>query len=62
MCMWRSCRISCCLSDDWGAARRGSETVTHEAMVRLYRIPSSRMSDYVRFDPTNAIKFTIYRE
>lgn len=31
-------------------------------MVRLYRIPSSRMSDYVRSDPTNAIKLTLYCE
>jgi len=30
-------------------------------VARLYRIPDERISDFVEFDPANAIKFTIYR-
>jgi hypothetical protein len=35
--------------------------LTRERMVRLYRIPESRITDFVEFDPANAIKFTILR-
>jgi hypothetical protein len=31
-------------------------------VARLYGISDSRISDFVEFDPGNAIKFTIYRE
>jgi hypothetical protein len=41
---------------------RRSRALTREAVARLYRIPDSRISDFVEFDPGNAIKFTIYRE
>ena len=35
--------------------------ITRATMARLYRIPESRISDFVTFDVANAIKFTIYR-
>ena len=35
--------------------------ITRETMARLYAIPPERISDFVEFDPGNAIKFTIYR-
>lgn len=38
-----------------------SRAITKESVARLYRIPESRISDFVTFDPANAIKFTIYR-
>jgi hypothetical protein len=38
-----------------------SNALTQERIARLFGIPLSRMSDYVTFDPANAIKFTIYR-
>ena len=38
-----------------------SGAITRESMARLYRIPESRISDFVTFDVANAIKFTIYR-
>lgn len=38
-----------------------SRAITRESMARLFRIPPSRISDFVEFDPANAIKFTIYR-
>jgi hypothetical protein len=41
---------------------RRSRALTREAVARLYRIPDSRISDFVEFDPGNAVKFTIYRE
>ena len=30
-------------------------------VARFYRIPPERISDFVEFDPANAIKFTIFR-
>jgi len=38
-----------------------TRVITRESMARLYGIPESRISDFVEFDPANAIKFTIYR-
>ena len=38
-----------------------SRALTRETVQSLYRIPASRISDFVEFDPANAIKFTIYR-
>jgi hypothetical protein len=39
-----------------------SGALTPESVARLYRIPPERISDFVRFDLGNAIKFTFYRE
>lgn len=38
-----------------------SRVLTRETMAALFRIPDSRISDFVEFDPGYAIKFTIYR-
>lgn len=38
-----------------------ARVLTRETVCRLYRIPPERISDFVEFDPGNAIKFTIYR-
>src|SRR3954470_13295862 len=38
-----------------------SKTITKESIAQLFRIPESRISDFVTFDPANAIKFTLYR-
>jgi hypothetical protein len=38
-----------------------SGAITRERMAALYRIPLDRISDFVEYDPGNAIKFTIYR-
>jgi len=35
--------------------------LTRESVAALYRIPLSRIADFVHFDPACAIKFTIYR-
>lgn len=43
-------------------AVRRSGALTREAVLRLYNLPASRLSDFVEFDPGNAVKFTIYRE
>ena len=39
-----------------------SRALTRETVALLYGIPDSRISDFVEFEPGNAIKFTIYRE
>ena len=39
-----------------------ARVLTRESVCALYRIPASRICDFVEFDPGNAIKFTIYRE
>jgi hypothetical protein len=41
---------------------RRSRALTRDTVARLYRIPDERISDFVEFDPGNAIKFTIYRD
>ena len=38
-----------------------SNVITKESMAKLYNMPLSRISDFVTFDPANAIKFTVYR-
>jgi hypothetical protein len=38
-----------------------SRVLTRATVAALYRIPDQRISDFVEFDPGNAIKFTIYR-
>jgi hypothetical protein len=38
-----------------------ARVLTRETVARLYGIPDSRISDFVEFDPANAIKFTIHR-
>jgi len=35
--------------------------LTPESIARLYGIAPERISDFVRFDLANAIKFTLYR-
>jgi hypothetical protein len=41
---------------------RRSRALTRDTVAQLYRIPDSRIAEFVEFDPANAIKFTIYRE
>ena len=38
-----------------------SEAITEANVAKLFRIPDSRISDFVTFDVANAIKFTLYR-
>jgi len=38
-----------------------SQVLTRASVAALYNIPESRISDFVEFDPGNAIKFTLYR-
>jgi uncharacterized protein DUF4387 len=38
-----------------------SGVLTRETVCKLYGIPPARVSDFVEFDPGNAIKFTLYR-
>ena len=38
-----------------------SKAITKESVAKLFRIPLSRISDFVTFGPANAIKFTLYR-
>src|SRR6185437_10973567 len=40
---------------------RRSGVLVRSSVAALYGIPESRISDFVEFDPANAIKFTIYR-
>jgi hypothetical protein len=39
-----------------------SGSLTRESVARLFRLPATRISDFVAFEPANAIKFTIYRD
>ena len=39
-----------------------TKVLARASVCALYRIPESRIADFVEFDPGNAIKFTIYRE
>jgi hypothetical protein len=41
------------------AVRSGA--ITRDSIAKLYKIPDSRISDFVTFEVGNAIKFTIYR-
>ena len=38
-----------------------AQIITKETVAALFRIPTSRISDFVTFDLARAIKFTIYR-
>ena len=38
-----------------------AQVITRETVAKLFRIPLSRISDFVTFDAANAIKFTLYR-
>src|SRR5690349_6873041 len=38
-----------------------SGVITKASVARLYGIPEARISDFVAFDPSCAIKFTVYR-
>ena len=38
-----------------------ARVLTRENIAALYGIPAERISDFVEFDPANAIKFTLYR-
>ena len=38
-----------------------ARALTRETVAKLYGIAPERISDFVEFDPANAIKFTIYR-
>jgi hypothetical protein len=38
-----------------------SRAITRDSVALLYKIPPERISDFVEFDPANAIKFSIYR-
>jgi hypothetical protein len=38
-----------------------SGVITRDSIAKLYKIPDSRISDFVTFEVGNAIKFTIYR-
>ena len=38
-----------------------ARVLSRETVARLFGIPLERISDFVEFDPGNAIKFTIYR-
>lgn len=40
---------------------RDSGALTRETVASLYRIPPERITDFVSYDPANAIKFTILR-
>ena len=42
-------------------AVRRSGALSREAVLALYGIPEARLTDFVEFDPANAIKFTIAR-
>jgi hypothetical protein len=39
-----------------------SRAITKSSIAGLFSIPEERISDFVEFDPANAIKFTIYRQ
>ncbi len=41
---------------------KNSGVLTRESVANLFKISPERISDFVAFDPANAIKFTIYRE
>jgi hypothetical protein len=42
-------------------AVRRSGALSREAVLALYGIPETRLTDFVEFDPAHAIKFTIAR-
>jgi hypothetical protein len=40
---------------------RAAGVLTRTGVARLYGIPEERITDFVHYDPANAIKFTILR-
>jgi len=40
---------------------RDSKVITKESVANLYNIKENRITDFVLYDPANAIKFTINR-
>jgi len=38
------------------------KALTREKISKLFSVPEERISDFVEFDPANAIKFTLYRK
>jgi hypothetical protein len=41
---------------------RDSGVLSRASVAALYRVPEARITDFVVFEPANAIKFTIRRE
>lgn len=41
---------------------RNSGAITRETISKLYNIPEGQITDFVHYDPANAIKFTIMRD
>ena len=39
-----------------------SQALTPAKISKLFTVPEKRVSDFVEFDPANAIKFTLYRK
>ncbi|OZI77218.1 DUF4387 domain-containing protein [Bordetella genomosp. 12] len=46
--------------DTYESVKR-SGALTRQSVATLYRIPETRISDFVAYDPGLAIKFTLYR-
>lgn len=40
---------------------KASKSLSREKVAEIYGIPRERVTDFVEFDPANAIKFTILR-
>ena len=38
-----------------------SRVLTKQSIAKLFNVPEERISDFIEFDPANAIKFTINR-
>jgi Domain of unknown function (DUF4387) len=41
---------------------RKSGVITKESISALYKVPEEKITDFVHYDPANAIKFTILRD
>ena len=41
---------------------RNSGVLTKQSVSELYKIPEEKITDFVHYDPANAIKFTIKRD
>ncbi len=40
---------------------KAAGVLTRASVAKLYGVPDARISDFVEFDPANAIKFTFFR-
>ena len=49
------------LASEYELVKR-SGVLTRARMAKLYRVPESRITDFVEYDPGLAIKFTMLRE